>query len=451
MNLTIKIKSYLNSGDTRGNKIKKNIIGSFFIKGCSILIQLLLVPLTLDYLSTEIYGIWLTISSILLWLGFFDIGFTLGLKNKLTEALALGDLKRGKTLVSTTYAIMIAIFIPLWIILELIVPHIDWSTFLNISPIYNEQIIQVMQVLVTCFCLQMIFNIIGTVLAAYQRVAISGAFPVIGNLISIIIIYILTKTTAPSLLNLAIAISYLPVIVLFISSIILFKNKLKDVSPSFKYFDFSHVKDIFNLGIKFFIIQIQMIVLYQATNILISNVSTPEDVTAYNIAYRYIGTALMIFMLILGPLWPAFTDAYTKKDYSWMKRTYHKMIKIYACIILLIILMVAFSPIIYQIWIGDSSIVPIMMSINVGVYIAIRSWDNLQVMLINGIGTIKLQSYVTLIGLILHIPLSLWLGKYMGALGVITSMIIINLIYSIFFTLQIHKIINCSAQGLWIK
>lgn len=134
-----------------------------------------------------------------------------------------------------------------------------------------------------------------------------------------------------------------------------------------------------------------------------------------------------------------------------MKRTYHKMIKIYACIILLIILMVAFSPIIYQIWIGDSSIVPIMMSINVGVYIAIRSWDNLQVMLINGIGTIKLQSYVTLIGLILHIPLSLWLGKYMGALGVITSMIIINLIYSIFFTLQIHKIINCSAQGLWIK
>ena len=92
-----------------------------------------------------------------------------------------------------------------------------------------------------------------------------------------------------------------------------------------------------------------------------------------------------------------------------------------------------------------------MMSINVGVYIAIRSWDNLQVMLINGIGTIKLQSYVTLIGLILHIPLSLWLGKYMGALGVITSMIIINLIYSIFFTLQIHKIINCSAQGLWIK
>lgn len=208
---------------------------------------------------------------------------------------------------------MIAIFIPLWIILELIVPHIDWSTFLNISPIYNEQIIQVMQVLVTCFCLQMIFNIIGTVLAAYQRVAISGAFPVIGNLISIIIIYILTKTTAPSLLNLAIAISYLPVIVLFISSIILFKNKLKDVSPSFKYFDFSHVKDIFSLGIKFFIIQIQMIVLYQATNILISNVSTPEDVTAYNIAYRYIGTALMIFMLILGPLWPAFTDAYTKK------------------------------------------------------------------------------------------------------------------------------------------
>ena len=80
------IKKYINeilsSNDQRTNIVKKNIIASLFIKGCSILISLLLVPITLGYVSSELYGIWLTLSSIMLWLNFFDVGFTLGLKNK---------------------------------------------------------------------------------------------------------------------------------------------------------------------------------------------------------------------------------------------------------------------------------------------------------------------------------------------------------------------------------
>ena len=87
----------------------------------------------MDYLSPEIYGIWLTVSSVIVWLNFFDVGFTLGLKNKLAEALADGDYVRGKKLVSTTYGMMFAIFVPLTIILELLVPVVDWSGFLNVS------------------------------------------------------------------------------------------------------------------------------------------------------------------------------------------------------------------------------------------------------------------------------------------------------------------------------
>ena len=268
------IKRILYSNNNRTNAVKKNIVGSILVKGISILIQLLLVPLTLGYLSTELYGIWLTLSSILIWINFFDVGFTLGLKNKLAEAIAIGDLKKGKALVSTTYFMMIIIFVPLCIILELILPHINWSTFLNVNQAYNEQLVEVMQVLVICFCLQMIFNVISSILAACQKVALSSAFPVIGNFLALIAIYLLTKFSQPSLLNLALAISYLPIIVYFISSIIFFSGKLKAIRPSFKAIDTSLIKDILNLGVRFFIIQIQLIVLYQSTNILISNIAS---------------------------------------------------------------------------------------------------------------------------------------------------------------------------------
>ena len=243
----------------------------------------------------------------------------------------------------------------------------------------------------------------------------------------------------------------MPIVVLSIASIILFYKKFKPISPSVKAFDKKYIKDLFGLGSKFFLIQIQVVVLYQCTNILISNVAGPNEVTAYNIAYKYLGVALMVFNIILAPLWPAFTDAYTKKDFVWMNNIYAKMKKVYLVSTVIIILLIVLSPFIYHLWIGTKAMIPFAMTITVGLYMILNSWDTLQVMLINGIGAIKLQTYVTLIGLIFHIPISLFLGKYLGAIGVVFSMIIITVIYLSFFTVQINKILKRKATGIWIK
>ena len=95
--------------------------------------SLLLVPMTLGYVSAEIYGVWLTISSILHWLTYMDVGFTHGLKNRLNECLARKDYEKGKSLVSTTYAIMFIIFVPLSTLLIVASPWIDWCGILNVD------------------------------------------------------------------------------------------------------------------------------------------------------------------------------------------------------------------------------------------------------------------------------------------------------------------------------
>ena len=446
------LNKYL-GGDSRTSSVKKNILWSFGIKGISIIISLMLVPLTLGYVSAELYGVWLTLSSVVVWLGFFDIGFTQGLKNKLAEAIALGDYKRGKALVSTTYVMMVVIFVPISLLFYFCIPYINWAEFLNVGLQFNEEIIRTMRVLSVFICLQMVVNILTSVAAAFQKVALSSAFPVIGNSMSLLLIYILTKTVAPSLVSLAFAISGVPILVFGGASILLYNKGFKKVAPNLRYFDKGLISDLFGLGVKFFIIQIQIIVLYQTTNFLISNISSPLQVTEYNIAYKYLSVCLMAYNIILSPLWPAFTDAYTKKDYVWMNNIYKKMIKIYIYCAMLVLLMVFISPIFYDLWIGNKAEIPISMTIIVAVYLLLHNWDSLQVQLINGIGTIKLQTYVTLIGLCLHIPLSYLLGKYLGleARGVVLSMVFVNFTYCIFFTIQIRKILNKKASGIWLK
>lgn len=435
----------------RTETIKKNVFSSFLLKGISIVITFLLVPVTIDYVSPELYGIWLTLSSIMTWIHFMDIGFTQGLKNKLTEAIAVQDWERGKSLVSTTYFMMILIFIPLCVIFEFIIPIINWPDLLNVAPSYNEEIVNVMHVLILFVCIQMVVNVIVSVVAAFQKVALSSSFAVIGQFIAFIVILIVTKILPPSLMVLCFSISAMPILVTIVASVILFMSKFKAISPSFKSIRKDLVGDILNLGYKFFIINIQVVVLYQSTNILISHVSSPLDVTAYNIAYKYLNVAMMAYMIITAPLWPAYTDAYARKDFEWMKKTRKRMINILLLSALACIVLVAISGPVYNVWIQGKAEVPFIMTCAVAMYVIVYCWMNLNGTLIVGMGTVFIESIVVLIGMFVHIPLSLLLSRFIGPYGVISSMIIINALYAIIFNIQVNRILSGKAHGIWLK
>ena len=84
------IINFFTKGHERSIKAKKNIAASFVIKGLSIAISLVMVPMTIHYINPTQYGIWITLSSIIGWFSFFDIGFGNGLRNRFAESIAMG-------------------------------------------------------------------------------------------------------------------------------------------------------------------------------------------------------------------------------------------------------------------------------------------------------------------------------------------------------------------------
>lgn len=443
------LRELIFNGDSRSVTIKINVLGSLVIKGISILVSFLLVPLTIGYVSKELYGVWLTLSSIMTWMSFMDLGFAQGLKNKLTEAIAYDDWDKGRSLVSTTYFMLILIFIPLCIILEFIIPIVDWCGLLNVSQLYSTDIQKAMHALVAFACIQFIANTIVSVIAAFQKVALSSSFGVIGNVLALLVIFVLTKTVPPSLLILSVVMAAIPVLVLIMASIIFFSRKFCMVSPKISAIRVDQVKEIFNLGYKFFIINIQVLVVYNATNVLISNVSSPAEVTSYNLAYKYLNIAMMLFTIIMGPLWPAYTDAYTKKDFDWMRRTKNKMNKVLLFSVIGCAALVLVSKPFYKIWIGSRAEISLLMTLLVALYVMAYCWNQLNGILLVGMGKIKLETIWVLIGMIVHIPLSLFLGRIIGAYGVILSMITVNMFYALMFDIQVRMILNKTAKGIW--
>lgn len=135
-----KIRSFINTGHKRSIIAKKNIIISFLLKGISIIISLILVPLTLNYLNPTEYGIWLTLSSVLSWINFFDMGLGNGLRNKFGEARAKNDMKLAQSYISTTLALIIILISLIFLLFIVINPFLNWTKILNTNASFGHEL-----------------------------------------------------------------------------------------------------------------------------------------------------------------------------------------------------------------------------------------------------------------------------------------------------------------------
>ena len=392
-----KVSGFISKGSARSVKAKKNILWMLFIKGSNILIGLLLVPLTLGYVDSETYGLWMALSSMVAWIHFFDVGINNGLKNHLAQALAAGEYKKAKTYVSTTYAILCLIFIPLMVILLCIAPHINWESLLNLEQNHIEGLLASVSIIISYFCVNFILNTINVILLADQRPADASFRTFVQQLTSLLIIFILTKTTQGSLLNLCLALCASPLLIVTIFNITLFKGRYHKISPRFKYIDFRQAPTLMKLGIQFFIIQIAAIIQYQMINFLILRYFGASEVTAYNIGYKYFSVITMIWSILTTPLWVAFTDALAKKDYSWIRNILRKYTLAFLLFCGVGIVMLLASDWVYDIWVGKTVNISFKLSLWILAYNMVTMFASIYVSFINGSGNLKIQTLASCI------------------------------------------------------
>src|ERR1700730_8276270 len=85
-------------------KTHRKIAASHFLaRALAIAVSIAVVPLTLRYLGSERYGVWVTISATLALLGFADFGLEDSLTNALGRAYGRDERERAKRYVSSAF------------------------------------------------------------------------------------------------------------------------------------------------------------------------------------------------------------------------------------------------------------------------------------------------------------------------------------------------------------
>lgn len=450
-----KIFDFLNSlnENTRGAKARREIIYLVFIQGLSIIISLLYVPLLLNYLTQEKYGIWITLTSILGWFSFFDIGLGNGLRNKLTEAIANENFRLGRKLVSTTYALLIGIFSVILVIFHLCNFFLNWNSILNTQTIENQELYILTSIVFTFFIIRFIVQIISVVYLADQKPSFSQFITALGNLVSFAVVLVLTKITLHGdLVLLGTIISVIPVALFVLVSVIAFNGRYKNLKPSIKQIDLKMSNGIINLGAKFFVMQISFIIVFTTSTFFIAQFYGPEEVTVYNIAFRYFQIPVMVFSIIMSPMWSAVTDAYAKSDFIWLKGTLKKLNLLAVLFSTGVILMIFIANWIYKIWVGPEIRIPVGLTVALGVYSIIQLVTSPYSNFINGMGKLKLTISFSFVSITIYLVLIYVFGNlFENSTGIVLAIVGTKIIGGFIQPLQTHKLLNNNAQGIWAK
>lgn len=428
------------------NKILKvNVIQSVVWRGLSMVLSYLTIPFLLIYLGDKYYGVWVTIYGLFATIYFMDIGISLGLKNKLTEALSIKNFDLANIYISTAYISILIMSMIILFIGSFLILFFEMNQLFNID-IQENSMKLIIFINLFLVVLSVSINIYKSLYMAQQKaykieiaLTLYQAFVFLG-------VILLPFFLKESLFLVSLLYGVLNIIIgLIFTTIFFYKNK--PLSLSLKYFRKEKIFDIMGLGVHFFIIQLSLIIIFSTDNLIITYYINPESTTIYSLVYKIFQPFLIISSLVFAPLWTLFTEAYSKKDTLWIKKTLFNLNKLFVVLVIALLIVYFNFNLIITFWVQKEYLIPATLLIFMVVFVLIRVYGDIYMTFLNGIGEVKLQMWLYLFGAIINIPLSIIFVKYFNleSSGVILATCISLIGLTIFMPIQTIKILKSST------
>lgn len=441
-------------GSDRSVAVKKNAYLSLVLMVLNNAVGIVFVPVVIGLIEPVRFGIWITINSTLTWFSLLDIGLGGGLRTRLAQALAMSDDKLAKQYLSTAFAFIGSMVLIVMALFLLIYRHIDWVRVFNAPSDMAHELSFVMLCVVVLFLCRLTFQLINSVLMAFQLTAITTLASFCSHFLSLIVIFFLFKHLTPSLWAIAMIYSISPVIVLLATAVIFFsKAKYRQYSPSIKYLKIDSLSSIMSLGAFEFIDKVSGVAIITMTNIMISHIGTPADVVPYNISMRIVGLFVTIANIVTEPMTPAFTEAYVKNDHSWIKRVVRKMNYVSIFVVASLFISIPILKPVVELLLRGKVEISFTILVMAVLLSSQRIVANVYGRFITGIGKIRLVVLVTALTAGLFFPLVKGINMIfsIGVLSVIVSQLLVEMPVSWCKWRQATLIMQGKARGLWFK
>ena len=407
----------------RNLKFKVNVGIALFGKVVGTLISLVKVPILINYLNPEGYGLFITITSVANWIQLGQLGMGSGLINALIKCDAEDDRASAQKYVNSLWLGLAIALLILSLLLFGSFPFTPWN---KLFPIDDSQLaIQVPQT-VAFTLVTVLFGILmtplGSIYNAYQE---QYKLNLWGNLQGIVGLgaVVLATQLQSNMAGISLAIGLATLLVNGANYFCLIKWDKPFLIFDIKSISVAAFRSLWSSSVSFFLIEISALLVFQTDRFLILQFSDSVEVTKYTLASTIYLSFYSVYFLFLQPLWPAFGEAINRGDIDWTRRVFNRINFLSTIgMILLIVVVLMVGPYIIELWTGRSDVEPDKLLLAIlGFYFLIRVFTDVHSIIMFSLDKQRELLWATFSHGFLNLVLGIVLGKEYGVHGIASA------------------------------
>jgi O-antigen/teichoic acid export membrane protein len=400
-------------------------LSGIVVRGFAMLVSLITLPLNVRYLGKVEYGIWVTISSSVVMLSVLDLGIASTLTNFISEAFAEDDRPKAQGYFATAFWMTVAVAAVLATLCGIAWALIDWGRLLGIAESHLAyQASLCVAIAIGFLLIGLPLNLANRVLAGYQQVHIGNYFQMINSVLGLVAIVsvVLTRGTIVDLM-----LTYCSA--MLVGSLLLnvwlsFFSK-PWIKPDPRKASLARARQLFGQGALFFVLQLTSIVVFNSDNLVITHFRGPAEVTPYSIAWRLVNYATLFQVMLVPSFWPAFTEAYRKRELAWMRSMFDGMMRKTLMFVAAASVVLALAgQTLIRVWAGPAAVPSMLLLWTMASWAIVSSITTNQAMLLTATGRLKVEAGVAVLAAVANLGLSIFLVDRIGAEGVILATVL---------------------------
>lgn len=415
----------------RARSVVQGTASGLLGRGLGFLTGIISLPLTVRYLGSERYGVWITISTALTFLSFTDFGLTNSMTNALGRAYGEEDRHAARRYVSSAFFVLCAIAVFVLIGGGTSVAHLAGFLFPRAqSGPLRAEIVDSLMLALTIFALNFPLLTVSRILAAHQESAIANLWAMAGNVANLVAILVVIWFHG-GLWWLVLGCSGLGLLINAASAIWLFEFHKPWLRPSPWAVDQKILRELLSAGWRFFVIGTAWMITSQTDNLVIAHFLGAKQVTPYNVTFRLFAIATMMQTLVYPSLWPAYTEAFAQKDFEWIRRIFRSSFKLsFLATLPIVLVLVIFGRPIIRLWAGAGAVPPFSVIVWMAIWNLILSNLYVASCLLSATGHLRGMAIFGSLSALLNLALSIALVKIYGISGVIAGTVIAAILAS---------------------
>lgn len=411
-------------GRERWRRVWHAAFGAAAFRGVSIAGTLVTVPLVLTELGDVRFGALVLVTQLATLLVFSDLGLGNGLVTALARALAEGDQTRARSLVSSTWFLLVGVMLLAGAVFAVTSLLVDWARVLGVEGVGARDVTASVVVFAVLFLIGLPASISQKIHLAHQEGWQANAWQTFGALLTIgaTVACVVTSADLPWFVAAAVGGA---VVSALLNSAWLFLTR-PELRPRRRDVHVEVVHFIFGSGVLFLVLGVAGSVAYQTDALVISHLLGPEEVTTYNLALRLFLVPGLVVSFLVAPLWPAFSDAFAREDTAWAMQTLRRAVIWGAWVTVPgAILLVLFGQSLMDLWVGEGQVtIPMLLLVSMGLWTALNAVIGPIAMFFNGAHIVTFQVVCAVAMAVSNIALSITLTPWLGVAGPVLGTVV---------------------------